>query len=90
MKSSDLDKFSSLSEVDINGSELIVTSTKMSIIKNAYIKELWRYSNNTWKRFKGSESKNFLNAKYSRNQNYLSYIEVEKDKDEKPNFKLIV
>lgn len=90
MKSSDLDKFSSLSEVDINGSELIVTSTKMSIIKNAYIKELWRYSNNTWKRFKGSESKNFLNAKYSRNKNYLSYIEVEKDKDEKPNFKLIV
>ena len=90
MKSSDLDKFSKLSGIDINGSDLVVTSTKMHMGGNAYIQELWRYSNKTWKKFKGSESKNFLNAKYSINKNYLSYLETEKDKDGKPNVKLII
>ncbi|MDC3241970.1 hypothetical protein OAU06_03540, partial [Acidimicrobiia bacterium] len=78
MKTSDLDKLTSLSSININNSNLILTATKMSFDKNAYIQELWSYSNKQWKKFKGTDSKNYLNPKYSDDKKYLSFIEVEK------------
>ena len=80
MKSSDLDKLTSLSSLSIKDSELVLTATKMSLKKNAYVQELWRYSDKKWKKFKGSDGKNYLNPKYSPDKKYLSFIEVEKDK----------
>jgi len=78
MKTSDLDKLTSLSSININNSNLILTATRMSFDKNAYIQELWSYSNKKWKKFKGTDSKNYLNPKYSDDKKYLSFIEVEK------------
>ena len=78
MKTSDLDKLTSLSSININNSNLILTATRMSFDKNAYIQELWSYSNKQWKKFKGTDSKNYLNPKYSDDKKYLSFIEVEK------------
>ena len=80
MKSSDLDKLTSLSSLSINDSDIVVTATKMSMKKNEYVQELWKYSDKKWKKFKGSEERNYLNPKYSEDRNYLSYVEVEKDK----------
>ena len=80
MKSSDLDKLTSLSSLSINDSDIVVTATKMSMKKNEYVQELWKYSDKKWKKFKGSEERNYLNPKYSEDKKYLSYVEVEKDK----------
>lgn len=80
MKSSDLDKLTSLSSLSSNDSDIVVTATKVSLKKNAYVQELWKYSNKKWKKFKGSEERNYLNPKYSEDKKYLSYVEVEKDK----------
>ena len=80
MKSSDLDKLTSLSNLSINNSDIVVTATKLSLKKNVYVQELWKYSNKKWKKFKGSEERNYLNPKYSEDKKYLSYVEVEKDK----------
>jgi dipeptidyl aminopeptidase/acylaminoacyl peptidase len=80
VKSSDLDKLTSLSSLSINDSDIVVTATKMSMKKNEYVHELWKYSDKKWKKFKGSEERNYLNPKYSEDRNYLSYVEVEKDK----------
>ena len=80
MKSSDLDKLTSLSSLSCNGSDIVVTATKVSLKKNVYVQELWKYSNKKWKKFKGSEERNYLNPKYSEDKKYLSYVEVEKDK----------
>ena len=80
MKSSDLDKLTSLSSLSINDSDIVVTATKMSMKKNEYVHELWKYSDKKWKKFKGSEERNYLNPKYSEDRKYLSYVEVEKDK----------
>ena len=80
MKSSDLDKLTSLSSLSSNGSDIVVTATKVSLKKNVYVQELWKYSNKKWKKFKGSEERNYLNPKYSEDKKYLSYVEVEKDK----------
>ena len=44
MKTSDLDKLTSLSGININNSNLILTATRMSFDKNAYIQELWSLS----------------------------------------------
>jgi len=60
MKTSDLDKLTSLSSININNSNLILTATRMSFDKNAYIQELWSYSNKKWKKFKGTDSKIIL------------------------------
>ena len=68
MKASDLDKLTTLSNININNSDLMLTATRMSFEKNTYIQEIWRYSNNEWKKYKGTESKNFLNPKYSDNK----------------------
>ena len=80
MKSSDLDKLTSLSSLSSNDSDIVVTATKASLKKNVYVQELWKYSNKKWKKFKGSEERNYLNPKYSEDKKYLSYVEVEKDK----------
>jgi dipeptidyl aminopeptidase/acylaminoacyl peptidase len=80
VKSSDLDKLTSLSSLSINDSDIVVTATKMSMKKNEYVQELWKYSDKKWKKFKGSEERNYLNPKYSEDRKYLSYVEVEKDK----------
>ena len=80
MKSSDLDKLTSLSSLSSNGSDIVVTATKVSLKKNVYVQELWKYSNKKWKKFKGSEERNYLHPKYSEDKKYLSYVEVEKDK----------
>ena len=80
MKSSDLDKLTSLSSLSCNGSDIVVTATKVSLKKNVYVQELWKYSNKKWKKSKGSEERNYLNPKYSEDKKYLSYVEVEKDK----------
>ncbi|MCH1558724.1 MAG: hypothetical protein L7T23_01090, partial [Alphaproteobacteria bacterium] len=88
MKASDLDKLTTLSNISINNSDLVLTASRMSFEKNTYIQELWRYSNNEWKKFKGAESKNFLNPKYSDDKKYLSFVEVEKGK--KPQQTIIV
>ena len=80
MKSSDLDKLTSLSNLSSNNSDIVVTATKLSLKKNVYVQELWKYSNKKWKKFKGSEERNYLNPKYSEDKKYLSYVEVEKDK----------
>ena len=80
MKSSDLDKLTSLSSLSSNDSDIVVTATKVSLKKNVYVQELWKYSNKKWKKFKGSEERNYLNPKYSEDKKYLSYVEVEKDK----------
>jgi len=90
MKSSDLDKLTTLSNISAKNSELVLTSTKIDFSKNAYVKELWKYSGDTWKKFKSSNSKSFLNAKYSENKKYLSYIEIKKNKKGKPKLKLIL
>ena len=63
MKASDLDKLTTLSNINISNSDLMLSATRMSFEKNTYIQEIWRYSNNEWKKFKGAESKNFLNPK---------------------------
>ncbi len=68
MKSSDLDKLTTLSNISVKNSEIVLTSTKIDFSKNAYVKELWKYSGDTWKKFKSSNSKSFLNAKYSENK----------------------
>ena len=83
MKASDLDKLTTLSSISTNNSDLVLTATKMSFEKNAYIQELWRYSNKEWKKFKGAESKNYLNPKYSGDKKYLSFVEIEKNKKTK-------
>ena len=83
MKAKDLNKLTSLSNISLNSSELVLTATKMNFEKNIYSQELWKYSNNNWKKFKGSESKNYLNPKYSDDKKYLSFIEVEKGKKTK-------
>tara|TARA_Y100000389_G_scaffold157631_1_gene158825 strand:+ start:1146 stop:3002 length:1857 start_codon:yes stop_codon:yes gene_type:complete len=83
MKASDLDKLTTLSSISTNNSDLVLTATKMSFEKNAYIQELWRYSNKEWKKFKGAESKNYLNPKYSGDKKYLSFVEIEKSKKTK-------
>ncbi len=57
MKASDLDKLTSLAILISTTLNLMLTATRMSFEKNTYIQELWRYSNNKWKKFKGSESK---------------------------------
>lgn len=80
MKSSDLDKLTSLSSLCINDSDIVVTATKMSMKKNDYAHELWKYSDKKWKKFKRSAERNYLNPKYSEDRKYLSYVEVEKDK----------
>ena len=80
MKSSDLDKLTSLSNLSSNDSDIVVTATKLSLKKNAYVQELWKYSNKKWKKFKGSEERNYLSPKYSEDKKYLSYVEVEKNK----------
>ena len=80
MKAKDLNKLTSLSNISLNSSELVLTATKMNFEKNIYSQELWKYSNNNWKKFKGSESKNYLNPKYSEDKNYLSFVEINKDK----------
>ena len=65
MKTSDLDKLTSLSSININNSNLILTAKRRSFDKNAYIQELWSYSNKKWKKFKGTDSKNYLTPKNS-------------------------
>src|SRR5210317_8470 len=88
MKGSDLDNLTTLSNINISNSDLMLSATRMSFEKNTYIQEIWRYSNNEWKKFKGAESKNFLNPKYSDDKKYLSFVEVEKEK--KPKQTIVV
>ena len=85
MKSSDLDKLTTLSNISVKNSELVLTSTKIDFSKNAYVKELWKYSGDTWKKFKSSNSKSFLNALTSVIKNIFHILKLKKIKKENRN-----
>ena len=79
MKPNNLKDFRKLSNIVSNDKDLLVQSTKASFEENAYRSELWKYSNNTWKKYKDSHTKDFSTPKYSNNKKLISYIRSEKN-----------
>jgi len=79
LRPSNLKDFRKLSNIATNDTDLLVQSTKASFERNAYKSELWKYSKNTWKKFKDSKTKDFFTPQYSNNKKLISYIRSEKD-----------
>ena len=79
MKPNNLKDFRKLSNIVTNDKDLIVQSTKANFEENCYKSELWKYSKNTWKKYKDSKTKDFSSPKYSNNKKLISYIRSEKN-----------
>jgi len=78
LKPSNLIDYRKISNITAAGKSLIAQSTKMDFEKNAYKNEIWKYSKNTWKKFKGSKTSNFSMPQYSNNKKLISYIKSTK------------
>ena len=57
MKPNNLKDFRKLSNIVTNDKDLLVQSTKANFEENTYKSELWKYSKNTWKKYKDSKTK---------------------------------
>ena len=68
MKPNNLKDYRKLSNIAASNKDLIVQSAKMNFEENSYNNELWKYSQNTWKKFKSSKGKDFSMPKYSNNK----------------------
>ena len=79
MKPNNLKDFRKLSNIVTNDNDLLVQSTKANFEENSYKSELWKYSKNTWKKYKNSKTKDFSTPKYSNNKKLISYIRSEKN-----------
>ena len=79
MKPNNLKDFRKLSNIVTNDKDLLVQSTKANFEENTYKSELWKYSKNTWKKYKDSKTKDFSTPKYSNNKKLISYIRSEKN-----------
>ena len=78
MKPNNLIDYRKISNITSNDKNIVAQSTKMDFDKNTYKNELWRYSKNSWKKFKGSKASNFSMPQYSNNKKILSYIKSTK------------
>ena len=78
MKPNNLIDYRKISNIISNDKNIVAQSTKMDFDENTYKNELWRYSKNTWKKFKGSKANNFSMPQYSNNKKVISYIKSTK------------
>ena len=78
MKPNNLIDYRKISNITSNDKNIVAQSTKMDFDENTYKNELWRYSKNTWKKFKGSKASNFSMPQYSNNKKLISYIKSTK------------
>ena len=78
MKPNNLIDYRKISNITSNDKNIVAQSTKMDFDENTYKNELWRYSKNTWKKFKGSKANNFSMPQYSNNKKVVSYIKSTK------------
>ena len=78
MKPNNLIDYRKISNITSNDKNIVAQSTKMDFDENTYKNELWRYSKNTWKKFKGSKANNFSMPQYSNNKKVISYIKSTK------------
>ena len=78
MKPNNLIDYRKISNITSNDKNIVAQSTKMDFDENTYKNELWRYSKNTWKKFKGSKASNFSMPQYSNNKKVISYIKSTK------------
>ena len=83
MRPNNLIDFRKISNITSSNKDLIAQSTKMDFNENTYKNELWKYSKNTWKKFKGSKTSNFSITKYSNNKKLISYIKSTKKSKKK-------
>ena len=83
MRPNNLIDFRKISNITSSNKDLIAQSTKMDFDENTYKNELWKYSKNTWKKFKGSKTSNFSIPKYSNNKKLISYIKSTKKSKKK-------
>ena len=83
MRPNNLIDFRKISNITSSNKEVIAQSTKMDFDENTYKNELWKYSKNTWKKFKGSKTSNFSIPKYSNNKKLISYIKSTKNSKKK-------
>ena len=68
MKPNNLIDYRKISNITSNDKNIVAQSTKMDFDKNTYKNELWRYSKNSWKKFKGARASNFSMPQYSNNK----------------------
>ena len=78
MKPRNLIDYRKISNITAGSKSLIAQSTKMDFEENAYKNEIWKYSKNTWKKFKGSKTSNFSMPQHSNNKKVISYIKSTK------------
>ena len=78
MKPNNLIDYRKISNITSNDKNIVAQSTKMDFDENTYKNELWRYSKNKWKKFKGSKANNFSMPQYSNNKEAISYIKSTK------------
>ena len=78
MKPNNLIDYRKISNITSNDKNIVAQSTMMDFDENTYKNELWRYSKNTWKKFKGSKANNFSMPQYSNNKKVISYIKSTK------------
>jgi len=78
LKPNNLIDYRKISNITSNDKNIVAQSTKMDFDENTYKNELWRYSKNTWKKFKGSKANNFSMPQYSNNKKVISYIKSTK------------
>ena len=60
MRPNNLIDFRKISNITSSNKDLIAQSTKMDFDENTYKNELWKYTKNTWIKFKGSKTRIFL------------------------------
>ena len=77
LRPNNLIDFRKISNITSSNKDLIAQSTKMDFDENTYKNELWKYSKNTWKKFKGSKTSNFSIPKYSNNKKLISIGQIE-------------
>ena len=73
--------FKNLSDLQSNGSELILKSTEINLENNSYESSVWKLSKNKWTKLKKSSNWNFSNPKYSKNNKLISFVKTPKSSE---------
>ena len=81
MNPSNIADFKNLSDLQSNGSELILKSTEINLENNSYESSVWKLSKNKWTKLKKSSNWNFSNPKYSKNNKLISFVKTPKSSE---------
>ena len=81
MNPSNIADLKNLSDLQSNGSELILKSTEINLENNSYESSVWKLSKNKWTKLKKSSNWNFSNPKYSKNNKLISFVKTPKSSE---------